>query len=409
MQEILIEVNNVSKRFCKDLKRSLRYGFMDSLRAITGKDATVTELRKDEFWAVKDVSFQLRRGECLGLIGHNGAGKSTLLKMLNGLINPDRGSIVMRGRIGALIELGAGFNPILTGRENIYNNGAVLGFSRKEIEAKMDEIIDFAEIREFIDSPVQNYSSGMRVRLGFAVAAQMEPDILLIDEVLAVGDVGFTIKCLNRISELLKSCAVIFITHSMPQVGKICNTGLHIKNGKTKLFSKNIGDVIQSYLSEYNLENAVVYGNKKAQIDNLELIASSFDSKKVPVSIIRENIKISFNLNIDPTIEKFQISVYFQNLESRIVAVATTAEKFIFLENTTGSYQVELNIENTFSVGKYNIIVEVVEMVGENYNKYGEFLVSLRNVCEFFSIGVKHTTHCPIQLPGEWYIKDKSN
>jgi len=217
-EEILIEVNQVSKRFCKDLKRSMRYGFMDSLRAIAGKDATATELRKDEFWAVKDVSFQLRRGECMGLIGHNGAGKSTLLKMLNGLINPDQGSIVMRGRIGALIELGAGFNPILTGRENIYNNGAVLGFTRKEIDEKIEAIIDFAEIREFIDAPVQNYSSGMRVRLGFSVAAQMEPDILLIDEVLAVGDLGFVVKCMNRIQQLLKSCAVIFVSHSMGQI-----------------------------------------------------------------------------------------------------------------------------------------------------------------------------------------------
>ena len=144
-------------------------------------------LRKDEFWAVRDVSFEVRRGECLGLIGHNGAGKSTLLKMLNSLNRPDSGRITMRGRVGALIELNAGFNPILTGRENIYNQAALLGFSKKETDAKFDAIVDFSEIEEFLDMPVQNYSSGMRVRLGFAVAAQMEPDILLIDEVLAVG------------------------------------------------------------------------------------------------------------------------------------------------------------------------------------------------------------------------------
>ena len=147
-------------------------------------------LRDGEFWAVQDVSFELRRGECLGLIGHNGAGKTTLLKMLNGLIKPDAGSITMRGRVGALIALGAGFNPILTGRENIYINGSVLGLTKKEIDAKIDEIIDFAEIREFIDMPVQSYSSGMSVRLGFAVAANLEPDILILDEVLAVGDIN---------------------------------------------------------------------------------------------------------------------------------------------------------------------------------------------------------------------------
>jgi ABC-type polysaccharide/polyol phosphate transport system ATPase subunit len=141
-------------------------------------------LRDGEFWAVRDVSFELRRGECLGLIGHNGAGKTTLLKMLNGLIKPDAGSITMRGRVGALIALGAGFNPILTGRENIYINGSVLGLTKKEIDAKIDEIIDFAEIREFIDTPVQSYSSGMTVRLGFAVATKLAFGFLVVNEVV---------------------------------------------------------------------------------------------------------------------------------------------------------------------------------------------------------------------------------
>ena len=197
----------MSKKFCKDLKTSLWYGVKDLVSGITGSQAN-RPLRDKEFWAVKDISFELRRGECLGLIGHNGAGKSTLLKILNGLINPDEGSVTMRGRVGALIELGAGFNPILTGRENIYNNGAVLGFTRKEIDAKVEEIIDFSEIREFIDMPVQNYSSGMKVRLGFSVAVQMEPDVLIIDEVLAVGDANFIVKSYNRINELIKTCAV---------------------------------------------------------------------------------------------------------------------------------------------------------------------------------------------------------
>jgi len=196
MSETLIRVENVSKKFCRSLKKSLWYGMRDLSKEVLGRrHGGDGELRPDEFWSVNDVSFELKRGECLGLIGPNGAGKSTLLKMLNGLIKPDQGRIEMRGRVGALIELGAGFNPILSGRENIYVNGSVLGLAKEEIDQKLDEIIEFSELDEFIDSPVQNYSSGMKVRLGFAVAAHMKPDILLIDEVLAVGDIGFRTKC----------------------------------------------------------------------------------------------------------------------------------------------------------------------------------------------------------------------
>jgi lipopolysaccharide transport system ATP-binding protein len=261
-QEVLVKVEGVSKKFCRSLKRSLWYGVCDIagelspfgrrpqvagcglLVAGNGRHQDASELattnqplvtspplRDGEFWAVNDVSFELRRGECLGLIGHNGAGKTTLLKMLNGLIKPDAGRIEMNGRVGALIALGAGFNPILTGRENIYINGSVLGLSKNEIDEKIDEIIGFAEIGEFIDMPVQNYSSGMQVRLGFAVATALKPDILLLDEVLAVGDASFRAKCFERIGRILRDSAVIFVSHSEAQVQRICNRGLWIKNG----------------------------------------------------------------------------------------------------------------------------------------------------------------------------------
>ncbi|MEI8078291.1 MAG: ATP-binding cassette domain-containing protein, partial [bacterium] len=159
MSDVLVSVDQVSKKFCRSLKKSLWYGVRDVASEILGGNQRERELRTGEFWAVKDVSFELKRGECLGLIGRNGAGKTTLLRMLNGLIKPDHGRITMRGRIGALIALGAGFNPVLTGRENIYVNGSVLGLAKREIDEKIGEIIDFAEIGEFIDTPVQNYSS----------------------------------------------------------------------------------------------------------------------------------------------------------------------------------------------------------------------------------------------------------
>jgi lipopolysaccharide transport system ATP-binding protein len=217
----LIEVEHVSKAFCRDLKRALWYGMKDITGELVGQRRDREALRRDEFWAVKDVSFQVRRGECLGLIGRNGAGKTSLLRMLNGLIRPDRGRITMRGRIGALIALGAGFNPVLTGRENVYINGSILGLSKREIDAKLDEIIDFAEVRDSIDAPVQTYSSGMKVRLGFSIASSLEPDILLIDEVLAVGDQSFRTKCYHRIGEVVSRAAVIIVSHDMNAIQRL--------------------------------------------------------------------------------------------------------------------------------------------------------------------------------------------
>jgi len=238
--EILVKVEGVSKKFCRSLKKSLWYGVSDIARDLNpfasrqkAEPTSESGLRKDEFWAVNDVSFELRRGECLGLIGRNGAGKTTLLKILNGLIKPDAGRIEMRGRVGALIALGAGFNPILTGRENVYVNGSVLGLTKREIDASMEDIIDFADIREFIDSPVQGYSSGMQVRLGFAVATAMEPDVLILDEVLAVGDAMFRNKCYARIGNMQKRAAVIFVSHAMDQVARLCSLGLFMSKGRT--------------------------------------------------------------------------------------------------------------------------------------------------------------------------------
>jgi len=233
MSDILVSAENVSKKFCRSLKRSLWYGVKDLAREICGRDGE-KELRPLEFWANKDISFDLKRGECLGLIGPNGAGKSTLLKMLNGLIKPDRGRITVRGRIGALIELGAGFNPILTGRENIFVNASVLGMSKQETESRLDKIVDFAGVEEFIDTPVQNYSSGMKVRLGFAVASALEPDILLIDEVLAVGDVGFRMKCFQHLLSLKENgTSIVFVTHVMNDLHRVSQRSIVLDKGKT--------------------------------------------------------------------------------------------------------------------------------------------------------------------------------
>jgi lipopolysaccharide transport system ATP-binding protein len=274
VNEILIKVDGVSKRFCRSLKRSLWYGMRDLGNELIGRrHGSDGQLRVDEFWAVRDVSFELRRGECLGLIGHNGAGKTTLLRMLNGLIKPDQGRIEIRGTVGALIALGAGFNPILTGRENIYINASVLGLSKRHVDAKLDEIIDFSEIGDFIDTPVQNYSTGMSVRLGFSVAAVLiKPDVLFLDEVLAVGDIGFVIKCLNTVRRLTADSAVVFVSHSMQFISSFCTRVMVLQHGETLLDSPNPAEGIDRYYALVNYERHTS-GTGEAEVLGLDLLA----------------------------------------------------------------------------------------------------------------------------------------
>lgn len=259
--EVLVKVDGVGKRFCRDLMASMYYGLQDVGNEFLGKSSSDVPLRKQEFWANQDISFELRRGECLGLIGKNGAGKTTLLKMLNGLIRPDKGRIEMRGRVGALIALGAGFNPILTGRENVFIAGSVLGLSRKEIGEKYDAIVDFAGLHDFMGTPVQNYSSGMQVRLGFAVASAMNPDVLLVDEVLAVGDAAFKVRCYNRIREILPETAVVLVSHNMGDIARACTRVMVLKGGK----SHYIGNPEEG-IHTYNCLNEENSGQTESQI-----------------------------------------------------------------------------------------------------------------------------------------------
>lgn len=356
--DILIEVNGVGKKFSKNLRKSMFYGLRDLLKAAVGLGGSPrSELRVGEFWAVRNVSFQLRRGEVLGLIGHNGAGKSTLLKMLNGLIRPDEGTITMRGRIGALIELGTGFNPILTGRENIYINGQILGFSKEEIDAKLESIIEFSEIRDFIDSPVQTYSSGMKVRLGFAVAAQMEPDILIIDEVLAVGDVGFRGKCMKVISEMMSRAAVIFVSHSMPVVNRYCNRGILLEKGNIVIDSFNIQDAIERYLSSFEvIDNSNVFTSGQVELKSFSFNDCNLKERTAEVNVFKY-ADIAINLKIvDESLKKVKIKINFINKDLMIIASIVT--DYIDVNENTATYKRSAGPFN-FQPGKYKLSLVV--------------------------------------------------
>ncbi len=230
--ETLVQVEKVRKKFCRSLDASLRYGLRDVACELLGRDRKPDHLRAGEYWAVKDVSFSIRRGEGLALIGRNGAGKSTLLRLIGGRLKLDGGWIRTRGRIASITEVGTGFDPTQTGLENIFNAAAVLGISVRQTRRLIDEVIDFAELREFIDTPVQSYSTGMKARLGFAVAAQVRPDILLVDEALAVGDVAFRRKCLNHMSDYLRrGGSLVVVSHDLYSMQCVSSRCLVLERG----------------------------------------------------------------------------------------------------------------------------------------------------------------------------------
>ncbi len=270
--ETAIRVDNLSKRYRIGLKDETHETFAGALLSWLKSPATnfrrlrhlshFNDAREsdadDVIWALRDVSFEVKRGEVLGIIGKNGAGKSTLLKILSRIAEPTSGRVSIHGRVASLLEVGTGFHPDLTGRENVYLNGTILGMSKKEVDRKFDEIVDFSGVEKFIDTPVKRYSSGMRVRLGFSVAAHLEPEVLLLDEVLAVGDAQFQNKCLGKMERVAKGGhTVLFVSHRMPSVRKLCHCALHLDGGRAVSLGRAV-DVVEQYLSEFRTceENA---------------------------------------------------------------------------------------------------------------------------------------------------------
>jgi len=272
----ILEIKGISKKFSISHESRSYLTMRDSLRGLFKK----TNTSKEEFWALKDISFNVSQGESIGIIGRNGAGKSTLLKILSKITPPTGGKIISRGRLASLLEVGTGFHPELTGRENVYFNGSVMGMKRKEIDARFDEIIDFAGTEKFLDTPLKHYSSGMQLRLAFAVAAFLEPEILVIDEVLAVGDARFQKKCLGKMEDVTKSGrTILFVSHNMAAVEKLCSRTIWLESGTTMAEGPS-GEIIPMYLksgavegSEDNSADQVYPADEKlAQIDRLEFL-----------------------------------------------------------------------------------------------------------------------------------------
>jgi len=279
--------------------------------------------RFEEFWALRDVSFSVATGSTLGVIGSNGSGKSTLLKCLTGILTPDRGSVSVKGRISALLELGAGFHPELSGRENVFLNGAILGLTKKEILGCFDEIVDFAGLSQFIDTPVKNYSSGMYVRLGFAVAAHVDPEVLLIDEVLAVGDEVFQRKCAERIEQFRREGrTIVLVSHGLSQVEQLCEEVLWIDKGELKMIGA-AGEVISTYQGQSHEsvrvqgEQGERWGSGEIQIAKVTL----FDERGQASGVLStmEQASIAIELNSHIPIQDFVVGLRIDSLNGHRV------------------------------------------------------------------------------------------
>ena len=289
MSETAVSVNSLWKsyRLYHERNQYLKAAILRGRRA-----------RYEEFWALKGVEFEVPTGSTFGVIGSNGSGKSTLLKCLAGILEPEKGSVTVRGRISALLELGAGFHPELSGRENVYLNGAILGLSKKEITARFDDIVEFAGLEEFIDTPVKNYSSGMYVRLGFAVAANVDPEVLLIDEVLSVGDESFQRRCAEKIDEFRRDGrTIVFVSHGLGQVAQLCEDAAWIEHGELREIGP-AAEVIQSYQGESHHAQRVEgergsrWGSGEGQIVHVELLDGDGQAQTVLTTLEPVTIRV---------------------------------------------------------------------------------------------------------------------
>ena len=375
MTETLATIEHVSKRFCRNLRRSLWYGFKDLAYEMVAQGNNKTELRPKEFWALRDVSFELKRGDFLAIIGRNGAGKTTILRLLNGLIKPDVGRITTRGQVQALIALGVGFNPILTGRENIYVSASILRIPKSEIDRRFDEIVDFAGIPEFIDSPVQTYSSGMLVRLGFAVAINMEPDILLIDEVLAVGDMGFQQKCWGRLNQLRKQgIGSIVITHNMTTVLQFCDKGILLSEGRM-VESGSTQDVVRSYMKivqadiakdkdqgqlrivDDGLYGSTIQGRPEVEELVVKLYETGTNEEAYEISPF-EAVDIYFKIKLGIVPRNLLISFIMHREDGLLLTAIANLPDGITIPSSNGYYEGRLKLHHLgLNPGKYAIVL----------------------------------------------------
>jgi lipopolysaccharide transport system ATP-binding protein len=404
--DFAIKVDNVSKKYCKSLKRSMLYGVKDIARNTFGLSSHSDKLRKNEFWALDDITFEVKKGETLGIIGPNGSGKTTLLKLLNGIFWPDKGKISVKGKVGALIEVGAGFHPLLTGRENIYINAAILGMTKEETDKKFGAIVEFADIGDFLDVPVKHYSSGMFVRLGFAVAVHCEPDILLVDEVLAVGDKDFGIKCYQKMHEIKKrGTTIILVSHNEYTIREQTENCLYINNGKLKFLGPS-EEGISIYIKEMfekKARNSPVGEIGKPQLPKKAEIASLkfFDKTWNEISFIESGQELNIVLEciMREKLNNPIFGVNFYDNSGFMYCANSDYESVNFDELVLGKIRIKINISH-FHLPTNNYLCSAI-ISEENISN----LIDWKNMAYRFIVGRAKNARGSIKLPTKWEVK----
>jgi lipopolysaccharide transport system ATP-binding protein len=394
MSDSIIKVENISKKYVIGHQKQERYvalrdvitsGAQSLTQKIFQPNKKIVENTRNEFWALKDVSFEVKQGEAIGIIGRNGAGKSTLLKILSRITEPTKGNIKLKGRVASLLEVGTGFHPELTGRENIFLNGAILGMSKTEIDKNFDEIVAFAEVEQFLDTPVKRYSSGMYVRLAFAVAAHLEPEILIIDEVLAVGDAAFQKKCLGKMEEVStqQGRTVLFVSHNLQAVQNLCSSVLVLEKGQV-IDHSDVETGIKTYMnlwhqgevgSDLNLKDRLSRASGDVRFTGITMQDESRNTKWE--FQVGDTIKLQFNYQVFKQVEN--LMVYFA-LKSPMDDLIITSCKHIISEKELLSNQtasVEIDLPNVcLRPGMYGLYL----VLGNTANPYTPYDIVDNNV-----------------------------
>ena len=385
MSDTIIKVENLSKQYrlgvvgtgtiSHDLNRAwarLR-GKEDPFAKVGDLNDRSKSKTSDYVWALKDINFDVKQGEVLGIVGKNGAGKSTLLKILSRITTPTTGSIKINGRVASLLEVGTGFHPDLTGRENIYLNGAILGMRKMEISKKLDEIVDFAGTEKFIDTPVKRYSSGMKVRLGFAVAAHLEPEILVVDEVLAVGDTDFQEKCLGKMNDISHNSGrtILFVSHNLSAVNSLCPKSVLIANGQVAMVGET-GSVIEEYLRSPDQRSMVEFSTENTKTKKAEILNVRFTNHTSNTFEVNEDINLETHIVFNETCNYSFAAIMVYDRKGNMIFLSSNedVQESSIHKTKTGLVKLQTTIPHgLLKPGTYFIHLSVFEKVSGNLDK----------------------------------------